>query len=83
MLEILVLDTDHLVELDRGSAQGAVLRWKLEDARDAVATTITARNGRHPRARADSLGLHGFAEESCRPRRRELDRICWSLTGSV
>ena len=40
MLEMLVLDTDHLVELDRGSAQGAVLRWKLEDARDAVATTI-------------------------------------------
>jgi tRNA(fMet)-specific endonuclease VapC len=40
MLEMLVLDTDHLVELDRGSAQGAGLRQKLEDAEDTVATTI-------------------------------------------
>jgi|SRR6266511_850391 len=40
MLEMLVLDTDHLVELDRGSAQGAVLRRKLEDAGDTVATTF-------------------------------------------
>jgi hypothetical protein len=39
-LEMLVLDTDYLVELDRGSAQGAVLRQKLEDAEDTVATTI-------------------------------------------
>jgi predicted nucleic acid-binding protein len=40
MLEMLILDTDHLVELDRGSAQGAVLRRKLEDTGDTVATTI-------------------------------------------
>jgi tRNA(fMet)-specific endonuclease VapC len=40
MREMLVLDTDHLVELDRGSSQGAALQWKLEDAGDAVATTI-------------------------------------------
>jgi len=40
MREMLVLDTDHLVELDRGSSQGAVLQRKLEDAGDAVATTI-------------------------------------------
>jgi tRNA(fMet)-specific endonuclease VapC len=37
---MLVLDTDHLVELDRGSSQGAALQQKLEDAGDAVATTI-------------------------------------------
>ena len=37
---MLVLDTDHLVELDRGSSQGAALQRKLEDAGDAVATTI-------------------------------------------
>jgi predicted nucleic acid-binding protein len=37
---MLVLDTDHLVELDRGSAIGAVLQRKLEDAGDEVATTI-------------------------------------------
>ena len=37
---MLVLDTDHLVELDRGSVQGAALQRKLEDAGDAVATTI-------------------------------------------
>jgi hypothetical protein len=40
MLEMLVLDTDHLVELDRGSAQGATLQRKLDDAGDEVATTI-------------------------------------------
>jgi tRNA(fMet)-specific endonuclease VapC len=40
MREMLVLDTDHLVELDRGSSQGAALQRKLEDARDEVATTI-------------------------------------------
>jgi tRNA(fMet)-specific endonuclease VapC len=40
MREMLVLDTDHLVELDRGSSQGAALQQKLEDAGDAVATTI-------------------------------------------
>jgi tRNA(fMet)-specific endonuclease VapC len=34
------LDTDHLVELDRGSSQGAALQRKLEDAGDEVATTI-------------------------------------------
>jgi tRNA(fMet)-specific endonuclease VapC len=39
-LEMLVLDTDHLVELDRGSASGAVLQRKLEEAGDEVATTI-------------------------------------------
>jgi predicted nucleic acid-binding protein len=37
---MLVLDTDHLVELDRGSSQGAALQRKLEDVGDAVATTI-------------------------------------------
>lgn len=37
---MLVLDTDHLVELDRGSAQGAALQQKLEDAGDEVVTTI-------------------------------------------
>lgn len=37
---MLVLDTDHLVELDRGSTQGAVLQQKLDDAGDQVATTI-------------------------------------------
>ena len=40
MREMLVLDTDHLVELDRGSSKGAALQRKLEDAGDAVATTI-------------------------------------------
>jgi len=37
---MLVLDTDHLVELDRGSARGAALQQRLEDAGDEVATTI-------------------------------------------
>jgi tRNA(fMet)-specific endonuclease VapC len=40
MRKMLVLDTDHLVELDRGSAQGAALQRKLIDAGDEVATTI-------------------------------------------
>jgi len=40
MLEMLVLDTDHLVELDRGSAVGAGLQQKLAEAGDEVATTI-------------------------------------------
>jgi hypothetical protein len=40
MPEMLVLDTDHHVELDHGSAQGVVLRRKLETAEDTVATTI-------------------------------------------
>ena len=37
---MLVLDTDHLVELDRGSDSGAVLQRKLEEANDEIATTI-------------------------------------------
>lgn len=37
---MLVLDTDHLVEFDRGAAAGAVLQRKLEEAGDAVATTM-------------------------------------------
>ena len=37
---MLVLDTDHLVELDRGSAAGAALLQRLEEADDEVATTI-------------------------------------------
>jgi len=37
---MLVLDTDHLVELDRGSDRGAALQQRLEDAGDEVATTI-------------------------------------------
>jgi len=37
---MLVLDTDHLVDLDRGSATGMALQRRLEDARDDVATTI-------------------------------------------
>ena len=37
---MLVLDTDHLVELDRGSAEGVALQRKLEDANDEIATTI-------------------------------------------
>ena len=37
---MLVLDTDHLVEFDRGSAAGMALQQKLEDAADEVATTI-------------------------------------------
>ena len=37
---MLVLDTDHLVELDRGSAVGIALQQKLENANDVIATTI-------------------------------------------
>ncbi len=37
---MLVLDTDHLIELDRGSVLGAALQQKLEDTGDEVATTI-------------------------------------------
>jgi tRNA(fMet)-specific endonuclease VapC len=37
---MLVLDTDHLVELDVGSAQGASLKSRLEDAGEEVAATI-------------------------------------------
>lgn len=37
---MLVLDTDHLVELDRASALGLALQGRLEDAGDIVATTI-------------------------------------------
>ena len=40
MLAMLVLDTDRLVELDRGSAVGAGLQQKLADAGDEVATTL-------------------------------------------
>ena len=37
---MIVLDTDHLVELDHLSAPGAALQRKLEDADDEIATTI-------------------------------------------
>jgi tRNA(fMet)-specific endonuclease VapC len=37
---MLVLDTDHLVEFDRGSHEGASLRQKLERADDIIATTV-------------------------------------------
>jgi tRNA(fMet)-specific endonuclease VapC len=37
---MLVLDTDHLVELDRASPEGTTLRAKLEGAGEAIATTI-------------------------------------------
>lgn len=40
MLEMLVLDTDHLVELDYDSIEGAALQRKLEAVGDQVATTI-------------------------------------------
>jgi tRNA(fMet)-specific endonuclease VapC len=39
-VEMLVLDTDHLVDLDRGSTLGSALHRKLEEAGDEVATTI-------------------------------------------
>ncbi len=39
---MLVLDTDHLVELDWGTPQGGFLRRKLENTRDTVATTIVS-----------------------------------------
>jgi len=37
---MLVLDTDHLAELDRGSAHGSALLSRLERAGDDVAATI-------------------------------------------
>jgi tRNA(fMet)-specific endonuclease VapC len=37
---MLVLDTDHLVELDRGSAEGDALRRKLDGVADVISTTI-------------------------------------------
>jgi tRNA(fMet)-specific endonuclease VapC len=37
---MLVLDTDHLVELDLGSAAGVVLRKRLESCGEEIATTI-------------------------------------------
>ncbi|MEZ6063511.1 MAG: type II toxin-antitoxin system VapC family toxin [Planctomycetaceae bacterium] len=37
---MLVLDTDHLIELDRASEAGAVLREKLEQSNQNIATTI-------------------------------------------
>ncbi len=37
---MLVLDTDHLVEFDRGSAVGAALQHKIDNAGEEVATTI-------------------------------------------
>ncbi len=37
---MLVLDTDHLVELDLGSAEGATLKTRLEDADEDLAATI-------------------------------------------
>ena len=37
---MLVLDTDHLVELDRGSAEGVALQRKPEDAN----ATLLSRN---------------------------------------
>jgi tRNA(fMet)-specific endonuclease VapC len=37
---MLVLDTDHLAALDRGSAAGLALQRRLEDTSDEVVTTI-------------------------------------------
>lgn len=37
---MLVLDTDHLVELDLGSSAGVVLRERLEASSEEVSTTI-------------------------------------------
>ena len=37
---MLVLDTDHLVEFDRGSDAGEVLRQRLESADEEITTTI-------------------------------------------
>ena len=37
---MLVLDTDHLVELDRASAEGLALQERLEAVKEEVATTI-------------------------------------------
>jgi tRNA(fMet)-specific endonuclease VapC len=37
---VLILDTDHLVEFDRGSDAGEVLRQRLENADEEITTTI-------------------------------------------
>ena len=37
---MLVLDTDHLVEFDRGSDAGEILRQRLESTDEEIATTI-------------------------------------------
>jgi tRNA(fMet)-specific endonuclease VapC len=37
---VLVLDTDHLVEFDRGSDAGEILRQRLENADEEITTTI-------------------------------------------
>jgi tRNA(fMet)-specific endonuclease VapC len=37
---VLVLDTDHLVEFDRGSDAGEVLRQRLDSADEVITTTI-------------------------------------------
>jgi tRNA(fMet)-specific endonuclease VapC len=39
---VLVLDTDHLVEIDRGSALGAALMDKLDRSGEEVVTTIVS-----------------------------------------
>ncbi len=36
---MLVLDTDHLVELDRGSTEGLALQQRLEESGEGIATT--------------------------------------------
>jgi tRNA(fMet)-specific endonuclease VapC len=37
---VLILDTDHLVEFDRGSNAGEILRQRLENADEEITTTI-------------------------------------------
>jgi tRNA(fMet)-specific endonuclease VapC len=37
---VLVLDTDHLVEFDRGSDAGEILRQRLDSADEEITTTI-------------------------------------------
>jgi tRNA(fMet)-specific endonuclease VapC len=37
---MLVLDTDHLVELDRASSEGLALQSRLEAASEDIATTV-------------------------------------------
>lgn len=39
---MLILDTDHLVEFDRGSDAGETLRQRLEMADEEIATTISS-----------------------------------------
>ncbi len=39
---MLVLDTDHLVEFDRGSDAGEILRQRLENADEEITTTIVS-----------------------------------------